>query len=402
MLSMIDNAFLVDYYNLSISIPELLEKHNITYWTYNKLINQPGFIKRRKNTATNFSEETLLQIVEEYKAGVHPKEIKKNYSMSLASIARLIKKHGLEYSSVLKRQEKHIKLVELYNEGKSIRHICETLKMDGRDVTKILEKNNIEVRPVEFYSREHYFDFDYFEKIDSHTKAQILGMLWTDGSVDRERYITISLHHEDEYYLKHMLNAIGAHTTPITDVPIYELKCVNKKYPGKRYMSTGSKAFCLCSKKMVSDLGKLGVIANKTYKDCEFPNIDPKFYGAWVLGALEGDGWVTFTPNRKCGRTTLTVGLLLQNKSAHFVHHYMTYNLGIDAKIKKLDGYNNELYRITIHRYEHIVKLYHWLYDNAQFVMHRKHDKFVKALTHIKNIKYNKYDIGILNEFPKQ
>ena len=78
MLSMIDDAFLVDYYNLSISIPELLEKHNITYWAYNKSINQPGFIKRRKNTSTNFSEETLLQIVEEYKAGVHPKEIKKD------------------------------------------------------------------------------------------------------------------------------------------------------------------------------------------------------------------------------------------------------------------------------------------------------------------------------------
>lgn len=185
------------------------------------------------------------------------------------------KRHGLCKRTI----GEELKLVDLYLEGFSTRDISKMTGITHTTINGILNAHNVDMRT----GNESVVEHSYFEKIDNHRKAQILGFLFADGTINRyekEDYVAYQIGSElkgdDGYYLEEILK---------------DLSSRNKVSSTKR----GTSSICIVSKKMYEDLTKLGMHANKS-KTIDmskiFENVDKKYWNSFLLGYFEGDGHI--------------------------------------------------------------------------------------------------------------
>lgn len=125
-------------------------------------------------------------------------------------------------------------------------------------------------------------DPDFFAEIDTPEKAYILGFIVADGSVHKTgRAVDITVKASDAGILQAIASALGC------DAPI------------RRKVSTGGYGgedreqarLYLSRRKLVSDLGVLGVHPNKTFT-ATYPVVDAHLERHLVRGLWDGDGWV--------------------------------------------------------------------------------------------------------------
>lgn len=122
--------------------------------------------------------------------------------------------------------------------------------------------------------RKYKLNVNYFNKIDSHEKAYILGFLYADG-YNREDGISFTQKIERVDILEKIKNALES------DAPIRRFKDDYYKLE-------------LFSEIIVNNIESLGVIKNKSLK-LKFPseNICPyEFMSSFILGYFDGDGCV--------------------------------------------------------------------------------------------------------------
>lgn len=393
------NNIIIDYQNKEIHLDTIAEKYNITRFQIMQICDKCNVPRRRKSTKTNFSQETLDEILKDYNDMIPTRTISRKYGISLGSINRLTRKDNVDAFTLEDRLNyKAEKAIELYDQGLAVRVIAEQINMTGRDVAEAIKQSGRDIRPIAHYSQQFKVNSDYFENIDTHSKAQVLGMLWADGSVsERRKSLRLRLIYTDEQYLHHVLDDMDS------DYPVHIVKRQNKinkiMRDGKEHfhISNDVAAFTIIDRKIYDDLCKLGVIPNKTYMNCIAPDIDDKFYGGWLLGLIEGDGCVQFSSRKSRNVNYATVTLLVQQNAAEKLIEFLS-NKKIDAKLYPRPQFKNNLWLLCIHRIKSLIRLYHLLYDDANFVLKRKHDKFKSMLEHFSN-KKKPYDIGTLRTF---
>ena len=71
---------------------------------------------------------------------------------------------------ILKENELN-ELIELYNSGISLRKMSKQTKYSRMFLSKILKKNNINIRDNTINSRKYFHNQNYFETIDTEEKA---------------------------------------------------------------------------------------------------------------------------------------------------------------------------------------------------------------------------------------
>lgn len=154
-----------------------------------------------------------------------------------------------------------------------------SLKSFGKKHRKI--KNEMENKRKS--KKKEYYDninYDFFETIDSPTKAYYLGLLASDGSVCLHRTkegikkdVRITLSKEDSYILKHFYDVLNINRKPIIENNMYA-------------------SIQIRSDKMFNDLDKYGIVPNKTWK-LNIKNIPKEFYSSFLLGYFDGDGSIS-------------------------------------------------------------------------------------------------------------
>ena len=123
--------------------------------------------------------------------------------------------------------------------------------------------------------RVNNFNDDYFETIDTEDKAYFLGLLFADGNVYTARHrVQITLANEDAYILKAFANCI--------------------QYTGKMYIDREKYSkLILPSKKMCTDLTRLGCTPNKSLT-LQFPTEVPNdLMHHFIRGYFDGDGHIS-------------------------------------------------------------------------------------------------------------
>lgn len=180
-------------------------------------------------------------IIKDYKAGMPNKELMEKYSI----------KYPQSLRNFLKREKVFIPLQNRKNVKRS-------------------------------YSIYH----DYFENIDSHNKAYIVGFILADGYVDL-KYNRVSI----ELSLKDIdiLLKIRKELQSGSPIRIYKKSCGISTRPD-RYFYYCKTSFN--SSKLVSDLNKIGFKSNKdgeTYS-LVYSSIEDRFKSSFFRGNLDGDG----------------------------------------------------------------------------------------------------------------
>ena len=245
----------------------------------NEILREWGISRK----ASDKHKDKHSKILELHAQGLSTNKIAEELKIGISTVVRFIKKQGLQYNfgrrvhngGPLRNQSAEI--IELYQQGKSCYEIGHLLDCADNSVAEILRENNVDVKSLPVYIHNK----DFFEKIDNHAKAWLLGIWFTDGCnmVSEERIALVMTDKDVIEKAQKLLEYTGNIT----------IKTRQKEHYLDQYVLR------LHSKKLSSDLEKLGCGQRKTYH-VKFPTIEQlplEFYSSFFLGINDGDGCIT-------------------------------------------------------------------------------------------------------------
>lgn len=232
-------------------------------------------------------------------------------------------------------------------------------------VKRVLTKHNVHIKSIqETNVNKLYVNHNYF-KTQSADMAYWLGILGSDGSVNKsENQIYIELQRKDKELLEKLNTAIE-NERPVKD---YE---TSKGYEN-------SKLF-FYSKEIKKDLAEYKIIPNKTYSpEYGFPfKLDKKYYPDYIRGLFDGDGSIKLTNN--------TVTWQLDSGSFEIITEIKKYleEQGIEVQYTVCPKLNMDVYRVYAYGKEKVTKIYNLLYgSDSNLFLQRKKDR-MKELLHL-------------------
>lgn len=175
-------------------------------------------------------------------------------------------------------------ICELYLHGKSFTDIKKEIGVSQSSARRILVCNGIEIRSKSVPRSKLKccsLDLNFFKKIDSHEKAYWLGVIVSDGTIQKDGY-KVSLTSKNIDLIRKFKKAIKS-SHKITPINSFDKR--TKKTYSRFIIQIGSKD-------LVSDIIKLGITNKKSYT-CEFPKIEEKYYLSFLRGLFDGDGSLT-------------------------------------------------------------------------------------------------------------
>jgi hypothetical protein len=219
--------------------------------------------------------------------------------------------------------------------------------------------------------RKYKFNEDFFETIDSESKAYFLGFIYADGclindSVSYRYKLNLKIHKKDSHILEQLIKCVDG------EMDIW--------YNKKRDMCEIS----LSGKKMVSDLINKGVLPNKTFT-IKYPTIDESLERHFLRGYFDGDGCIRVNTDRRDG--SKRGDLRIVGGSINMlckINERMNYLFG--TNINKLYGPKNKEYKfIGWAGMSDIEKIYHGFYNKSDLFLSRKKTIFDEVVNLIKN-----------------
>lgn len=187
----------------------------------------------------------------------------------------------------------------------------------------------------------------------SHNMAYVLGLLFTDGNMDKNKYaFNITLTNNDAYILEKILKIMQS------DYPIYLNKCNN------------SSRLIVGRVNMCKSLLKLGLVPKKTFI-IKCPNVPKKYYSSFLLGVIDGDGSVS-----KKGEITIW------SASKDFINGLSDMLLCLNINhIKRCRPKNKNIeYRIGIYRKFEVQKIANLMYGHTDVYMIRKFQRLKRFM----------------------
>lgn len=264
------------------------------------------------------------------------------------------------------------KIGELYTEGLSPSKIVKLYPNENLTLSAIhyyLNKHGVQTRSLSeshiIYSRCD----DYFNAINSHEKAQVLGFIAADGCITEsqtgQRALTVTLHKTDTDYLEHIKNSL--------------------KYSGPIRMSRGVyPSLSITSSLYFNDLVRLGVTQRKSLT-LVFPTSDQvpeEFVGSYVCGYFEGDGSIVIRRNRKLS-VDGHLSICVTKEFGNTLSRILNVQLDVTSLLRQKKDHqtrNINSYSLLISGNKQVTKVMEWMYKKVPYKMSRKYDK-LKEIT---------------------
>lgn len=263
-------------------------------------------------------------------------------------------------------QEELQSLIDMYQSNCSLREISRRTNYNRQTLSRMFERLGVKTTKGNHY-RKYFFDFDFFEKIDTESKAYWLGFLYADGCI-----LPVNKYGEQAFKL-------ALQEKDIDCIEQFK-KDLNSTYPIRKDVSKHNKnpnhsvqvLLEHRSQKTVDDLKKLGCIERKSLI-LTFPSenqVPSYLINHFIRGYFDGDGSISYS------------------KKQNTYHICFT---GTEKFIKKLSSYFNGGSVIKDKRKENswyfnlggnlkIIEAYNFMYNNATRYMKRKYDKFQELL----------------------
>lgn len=216
----------------------------------------------------------------------------------------------------------------------------------------------------------------FFRDIQTELQAYLLGFHAADGSINLERYtLRVKLTKADSEIVNLFKEAISP------DAYTRDVKGFDSTIRDNIVRTKTSYEVAISSKELINDVIELGFGPNKTYKKLYLPNIPEDLMRHFIRGYFDGDG-------------SIIGGVRAPNKNNREVNYRVSRSFQIDCKkvtlledIKDFVFYNNinlninyikrdDLYRLVTSSKEEVEKIFHFLYDDSNFYLQRKFDKF--------------------------
>lgn len=223
---------------------------------------------------------------------------------------------------------------------------------------------------------------DYFKKIDTPDKAYILGFMYADGCV-YEKWSKIDLQIGDIKILEMMKSFMG-NECPIRIYQDKKTWFYNENKERVYYPKQDTCRMDIYSPQISNDLIACGCIKRKTY-DLTFPNEDilpVDLQRHFIRGYLDGDGSISFSERKRVGEgsyehfnMTFTGTYEIVSAIKKILNKNVCSFVG-DIRSRKNNNVNN--FTLNICGNDILLKICEWLYDDTNFYLERKFEKYVK------------------------
>ena len=231
-------------------------------------------------------------------------------------------------------------IIEMYKSGRTHKEMEAVIGLSPGAILNVVHKHNIPTnrhrysgRPRKHKVNEHFF------KVWSHEMAWVLGLLVTDGHINKDTH-TINFSQKDERILQVIATYLEAD---------YVLAPYGK--------TKKTPTLIVNSKIMKEDLAILGITPTKSLT-VPFPNVPAEYLASFVRGVIDGDGWVE---NRGYSTTVTSASLEFANA---LLELYQSWCLKSGILIQTTKN-QNTIYRIWVKGKADVAKLSEIVYNHA-------------------------------------
>lgn len=256
-------------------------------------------------------------------------------------------------------------IVSLYESGKCPAFISSIVGFSKTHIYRILTKRRVKMRTISEAKRKLEMDLDFFTKIDTHNKAQILGFIYADGCIPKRlSHIQIGIAREDHSYLE-WIKGVVKYTG---EVRIYKSRRPNEQ---------DTSMLNLCSGKMVRDVIKLGCSPQKS-QILAFPTEEqvPYIYiNSFIRGYFEGDGSLSPSVDKKTGHPSYIFTMCGTRSFLEKCSEIFSKELKVHSLIREQVG----IWILRISGNQQVLAVMEWLFKDSEYIMERK-DRAYKSL----------------------
>lgn len=317
------------------------------------------------------TDEQIQKIVEMYLADHKKVDIAKQLNISTQSVTKYLLKNNIKQKEYFLSIDIKELICELYEKNNMhINEICSELNVDYGSVKRVLNNKCVKLRSLSETRRKYNLDENYFDNIDTQNKAYILGLLYADGNVSKNKNtIQISLQEDDRHILEKIKTEIN------TDIPLYFIEKSKKNKNCKNIYS-----FVIHSNHMRQALINNGVVPQKTFV-INFPKfLKEEFISHFIRGYFDGDGCFGFYKRKDrrnsyhCYFSIVGTNDLCQ-KIKEIIESKLIIHCCIGYCHKK---YNSPIRCLSISGRNNCQKVLDWLYDDAEMFLMRKKNKYLE------------------------
>lgn len=296
------------------------------------------------------SDELKNKVVELYNNGLSAVSIAEKIGYNEATVRGWLKNKGINIRNggsynIKYNNELFTNIKKMYDGGKYTTEIDNILNLRKGTSQYILSKNDIQLRhkgPKSKINKE-----DFFDNIDCEEKAYYLGYIMADGNVSIVN---------NQYSLKFHIS--------IKDKEVVDsfLEKINSSNKATLRNETNSYYVSLTSVHMCKRLIEIGVVPQKTGKEC-IPDAVPKeLIHHYLRGVFDGDGITGIGKSKRSG----FVG------SINMINDILE-ELNEDLTIFKAGKNGKVVYFLGGKKFSK--KLYNYLYQDATIWLQRKKER---------------------------
>lgn len=268
-------------------------------------------------------------------------------------------------------------LYDRHLNGENLSQIARSINRDPSTISKLFSKRKLKInKNINFdLLRKYERDDNYFNKIDTHQKAYILGFLYADGYLinksENQYTLGIGLKIEDRHILEFIKKEIRFSGV------IHESKTNYKDYRSCKLE--------IHSKQIGLDLIKLGLNPNKTFEEFSLPNINNKYINSFIYGYFDGDGSIYKFKNNLGSEyigisiCSPTINVLNQFKEILAINNIYS-RVSVDKRSLRTPKFN-DIYTITISRQKEVYKFIQFITKDFSSGLNRKLEKINNANT---------------------
>lgn len=312
-----------------------------------------------------FTIEEEKQIVDMYNNNINIDDIIDIFNVQEKEIRVVLKNNSIDRVYNTFTDELYDRIVKLYKDGKTQKYISEQLLISEPCIPKTLKKRGEHLRTYSENNRRYGLNEHYFDNIDTPSKAYILGLLYADGCNHPEHNcITISLQECDKSVVEFVRDEVE-YEGPIR---VHYLSKKNPKYKDQ-YM------LCINDEYMSRQLETLGVVKAKSLI-LQFPTfLDDSLIHHFVRGYFDGDGCIVYDEkHQKCHTKTAGTKEFCDTLSKILTSMNCKHNIVHPKQCK-----DSNTFVLQTCGNKSSFKLLSWIYDNDEFHMDRKYQKYLYA-----------------------
>jgi len=209
---------------------------------------------------------------------------------------------------------------------------------------------------------KYLLDEKIFETIKNEESAYLLGLIIADGSIaSRKNNYTLRIAlAEPIEYMKMLANSF------------YINKDANLYYrPKQKVYHKQQISLIVCRKKIIKDLKKLGVTANKSFT-VKFPDIKNKVLQHMIRGFFDGDGCLYSRYKKGYLYKQYEIGFACNKYTAEQLQNIIKSELDMHVPV-----YADRQYRkVCMNGNNQVERFLDWLYEDATLYIPRKYEKY--------------------------